>query len=74
VPLVIAAQVVVAPWPLPSHIKFVLISGFVTALLLLSYQLFVRYTWIGLILNGPRSRPRVATPGSGLADQAVGSV
>jgi hypothetical protein len=74
VPLVIVAQVVVAPWPLLSYIKFVLISGFVTALLLLSYQLFVRYTWIGLILNGPRSRLRGATPRSGLADQAVGAV
>ncbi|MGH7139256.1 MAG: acyltransferase family protein, partial [Pirellulales bacterium] len=58
VPLVIAAQVIVAPWPLPSYAKFVLVCGVVTGVLLLSYQLLVRYTWIGLVLNGPRTRPR----------------
>jgi hypothetical protein len=58
VPLVIAAQVIVAPWPAPSYMKFILINAVVTAILLLSYQLFVRYTWIGSVLNGPRTRPR----------------
>jgi hypothetical protein len=56
VPLVIGAQAIVAPWPLPSHIKFILVTSVVTAILLLSYQFFVRYTWIGLILNGRRTR------------------
>jgi peptidoglycan/LPS O-acetylase OafA/YrhL len=58
VPLVISAQAIVAPWPISPHVKFVLILGVVTAILSLSYQLFVRYTWIGLVLNGPRTRPR----------------
>ena len=71
VPLVIAAQAIVASWPLPSFVKFVFLSGVVTAILLLSYQLFVRYTWIGLILNGPRTRPRHAPPRSDLVNQAV---
>lgn len=61
VPLVIAAQAIVAPWPVASFVKFTLVCVVVTAILLLSYQLFVRYTWIGLVLNGRRTRkPRVA--------------
>jgi peptidoglycan/LPS O-acetylase OafA/YrhL len=71
VPLVIAAQVVVAPWPMPAFIKFALICGAVTLVLLVSYQLFVRYTWIGLILNGPRTRPGRAKLRGGLAEQVV---
>jgi hypothetical protein len=70
VPLVIAAQAIVAPWPLPSHVKFVLLLGVVTAILLLSYQLFVRYTWIGLVLNGPRTRPRDQASRSAVVDHA----
>jgi hypothetical protein len=58
VPVVIAAQAIVAPWPLTPHVKFVLLLSVVIAILLLTYQLFVRYTWIGLVLNGPRTRPR----------------
>ena len=57
VPLIIAAQAIVSPWPLPSFAKFVLVGGVSTAILLATYQLFVRYTWIGRILNGPRTRP-----------------
>jgi peptidoglycan/LPS O-acetylase OafA/YrhL len=70
VPLVIAAQAIVAPWPLPSHVKFVLLLGVVTAILLLSYQFFVRYTWIGLVLNGQRTRPRDQASRSALVDHA----
>jgi peptidoglycan/LPS O-acetylase OafA/YrhL len=68
VPLVIAGQAIVAPWPLPSHLKFALLLGVVTAILLLSYQLFVRYTWIGVVLNGPRTRPRDRASRSALAE------
>jgi peptidoglycan/LPS O-acetylase OafA/YrhL len=71
VPLVIAAQVMVAPWPLLSFLKFVLLCAVVTAILLISYQFLVRYTWIGLVLNGRRTPPRRAIPNSDLADQTV---
>ena len=70
VPLVIGAQAIVAPWPLPSHVKFVLLLSVVTAILLLSYQLFVRYTWIGLVLNGRRMRPGDQALRSALINQA----
>ena len=56
-PLVIGAQIVVRDWALPSGIKFLLIAGGVTAVLLLSYQAFVRYTPIGTLLNGRKRRP-----------------
>jgi peptidoglycan/LPS O-acetylase OafA/YrhL len=56
-PLVIGAQYLVRDWPLPASIKFALIVAVVTAFLLWTYQVFVRYTWLGRFLNGPRVRP-----------------
>ena len=53
-PLVIGAQIVIRDWALPSGIKFLLITGGVSAILLLSYQSFVRHTPIGTLLNGRR--------------------
>ncbi len=60
-PLVIGMQIVVRDWALPSGIKFLLITGAVTAILLLSYQAFIRYTPIGTLLNGRKRRPSAAT-------------
>jgi hypothetical protein len=56
-PLVIAAQLLVRDLPLPAFAKFVLIVVVVTAFLLWTYEHFVRYTWLGRFLNGPRVRP-----------------
>jgi hypothetical protein len=56
-PLVIGAQYVVRDWPVPAVAKFLLIVVVVTAFLLWTYQTFVRYTWLGRFLNGPRERP-----------------
>jgi hypothetical protein len=55
-PLVIAAQSVVRDWPIPAIAKLVLIVVVVTSFLLLTYQFLVRYTWLGRLLNGARSR------------------
>jgi peptidoglycan/LPS O-acetylase OafA/YrhL len=66
-PLVIGAQYLVRDWPLPAVVKFALIVVSVTGVLLLSYEWIVRYTWLGRLLNGPRTRPsravEVATAG-----------
>jgi peptidoglycan/LPS O-acetylase OafA/YrhL len=54
-PLIMALQVAVSqlawPWPL----KFAVILGVAFPLMLASYQLFVRRTFIGAILNGRRA-------------------
>ncbi len=55
-PLVLAAQVMVRDWALPSGVKFTLICGGVFAVLLVSYEYLVRYTWIGALLNGRKVR------------------
>ncbi|MDG3007295.1 acyltransferase family protein [Paludisphaera mucosa] len=62
-PLIIGAQYVVRDWPLPAAAKFLLVVAASTALLLLSYQTLVRYTWIGRLLNGPRVRPAAGSEG-----------
>jgi len=55
-PLVLAVQLAVAFLPWPVFLKFLLVNGVVIAALLASYRWFVRYTWIGTLLNGPRKR------------------
>lgn len=56
-PLIVALEAPLTDltWPMP--VKLVLVLGVGTAVLLLSYDLFVRSTWIGRWLNG-RRRPR----------------
>lgn len=55
-PLVVVAQWLLVDLAISVHLKFLLVFASVTALLLVSYQLGVRYTWIGAMLNGRRSR------------------
>jgi peptidoglycan/LPS O-acetylase OafA/YrhL len=62
-PLIIAAQLVVRDWPIPALAKFSLIVAVVTSFLLGTYQIMVRYTWLGRFLNGRRIRPeKVGAP------------
>ena len=57
-PLIVFAQRLVLAWPMNAHLKYVLICVAVTAVLLATYQLGVRYTPIGTMLNGKRERGR----------------
>jgi peptidoglycan/LPS O-acetylase OafA/YrhL len=55
-PLVILAQAWLRGWDFPSAIRWLVICAGVTSFLLMTYQLFVRHTPIGWLLNGPRKR------------------
>ena len=60
-PLIVLAQAAVRDWPLPAGLKWMLVTAAPTGLLLLAYDRLVRYTCIGTLLNGKRTRPP-ATP------------
>lgn len=57
-PLVVAGQYAFAYVSLPPVAEFVVLTIATTLVLLLSYQWFVRYTWIGHLLNGRRVHPK----------------
>jgi hypothetical protein len=57
-PLVLAIQIAVLPLAWPPSLKFLMVMVVVTTLLLTSYRWLVRYTWIGMLLNGPRKLPQ----------------
>ena len=61
---IVIFQFVVKDWPLPGLLKAALVTAATMAVLLASYEWFVRYTFIGAILNGPkqRKRPEPARP------------
>ncbi len=56
-PIVVAGQFALAYVPLPPLVEFSLLTVATALVLLLSYRWFVRYTWLGRLLNGPRTRP-----------------
>ena len=60
VPLVMALQVAVSQLAWPWWVKFAVILGVTFPVLFASYQVFVRHSFIGAILNGRRESPRAA--------------
>lgn len=68
-PLVLAGQWLAAGWRVSVHLKFALICLAVTGILLALYQLGVRYTPVGTMLNGRRRRPTAAQPTGANASQ-----
>ena len=59
-PVILLLLRLMKDWPIGVHLKFLLICGMTTAVLLVVYQLGVRYTPIGTMLNGKRTRRRAA--------------
>lgn len=57
-PLIVIGQVTVRNWQIPAVLKLLLVSAIVTAILLFSYECFVRYTPLGTLLNGKRIRQK----------------
>ncbi|PHS03306.1 MAG: hypothetical protein COA78_18290 [Blastopirellula sp.] len=55
-PLIFLAQALVKPLDLPALVKFAIVCVSVTGVLLLSYDLCIRYRWLGTLLNGKRTR------------------
>ncbi|MCE9531138.1 MAG: acyltransferase family protein [Planctomycetes bacterium] len=53
---IVALQILLAHSPLPGMVKYAIIIGVTLAILLVSYEWCVRYTWIGAILNGRKCR------------------
>lgn len=59
---IVLLQFWVKDWPLPGLLKWAFVSAAAMALLLLSYELFVRYTFVGATLNGRKTRAKAAVP------------
>lgn len=72
-PLVVAAQAWVREWEYPGWAKFAGICVGSTAVLLLSYQLLVRHTYVGVILNGRRGDVRPRPPAEAPAPKTSGT-
>ena len=66
-PLTIAFGLLVFPLDLPALAKIALNIAATTAVCLASYELWVRSTWVGLLLNGQRRPSRFGPALQGLA-------
>jgi peptidoglycan/LPS O-acetylase OafA/YrhL len=69
-PIVMALQAAVSRLDWPWEAKFAVVLGVGFALMFASYQLLVRRTWIGAILNGRRV-PKPARPAPALQPEAA---
>jgi hypothetical protein len=53
-PVQVGLQVLLADHPMPGPVKFLLVGGLTLTVLLLSYELVVRRSWLGRLLGAPR--------------------
>ena len=56
-PVMFFVQIFVSTLPIPIILKLVIICGLTVGGLLIVYQLAVRYTFVGIMLNGKKIRP-----------------
>jgi len=61
-PIVLALQIWVSPWSWPALLKYTFILGVSFPIMLLSYHVLVRRTFIGSMLNGLRKAPEDRAP------------
>ncbi|MBN8608641.1 MAG: acyltransferase family protein [Caulobacterales bacterium] len=61
-PILIALQAATQPLDLPWFAKYPMVVGLTFAIGFVSYELLVRYSWIGANLNGKRERLKKITP------------
>lgn len=66
-PIVLVLQQVVSQWQMPAEAKLAIIIGVAMAVMLVSYQLMVRYTFIGTWLNGKKQKPGRRSKTEGVA-------
>lgn len=59
-PIQAALQVWMAPQALPIVVEFLLVNALTFTVLLVSYELCVRHSWVGLMLNGKRPERKPA--------------
>ena len=52
--IVVVCQYLLIATPLPSGVKFLIVLSVSLGIALLSYHLFVRFTWLGKVLGGPK--------------------
>jgi peptidoglycan/LPS O-acetylase OafA/YrhL len=52
VPFIVLVQYWVSRWQFYAALKFAFVCTFTTIILLMSYQALIRWTYIGLLLNG----------------------
>ena len=55
-PLIQSLQIIVSQWNIPSYVKLFGTCTITILLLLLIYELVIRYTWLGAMLNGRKYR------------------
>ena len=67
IPVLLVMQALIQPLDLPWFAKYPMSVGISFALMFVSYELVVRYSWLGAILNGRKVRPAKATPAPHLA-------
>ena len=61
-PVIMFVQALISTWDMPSLLKFLIACAVTTLPLLLIYEFVVRYTFVGTLLNGKRTRtPRMPT-------------